>query len=567
MKLRDSTGGAYESRGRFFMRITVAPQKRPAKLLPWCASLDDAKERTHVTQALVNRLRQVEQVDFVGKLVETAANADAAKMADLDRFVAGVEGGAFEKKRDALPSPAYATLRTVLQRWVSGELARDFPDYVTRKRSVRNDRSLQKHVPDAVLDLPLTSWTVATYESVMAKVPRTLSSARRRQIAQLMHRAFELAVYPLKLVTASPIPRLPKFRREHLIATLRPEHTSTIAKTGAIDLGYRFLWNYLAETGWRLSQATGREELPDKDSGDDNGVPALKWRDLVLARQVAFLSRTKTTAAVEIPLDDETVAGLRAWRSVSPKRGDDDPIFVTTDGAPIPYDKAARVFREHLNAAGFTRATDRDLFPEGDEATTRLAVRVHDLRGLFVTASLAQGRTDTWVRERTLHKTPSMLDTYRAKVAHFRKLGPIVPAVEAIPELAAANAAAERGGRTTTEGATHRRKPLNKASGPLAESAYAADLKIELPQGTADDRRDSSQEMTVDTGAPEGAPPRLAAASDPVEEALAKALTEASAASEWPTVALLAKELEARRLARASSNVVAIDLRRRERRR
>jgi len=45
-------------------------------------------------------------------------------------------------------------------------------------------------------------------------------------------------------------------------------------------------------------------------------------------------------------------------------------------------------------------------------------------------------------------------------------------------------------------------------------------------------------------------------AADPVEEALAVALERASAEHRWDVVALLGRELEARRLARAAPNVV-----------
>jgi hypothetical protein len=51
---------------------------------------------------------------------------------------------------------------------------------------------------------------------------------------------------------------------------------------------------------------------------------------------------------------------------------------------------------------------------------------------------------------------------------------------------------------------------------------------------------------------------------DPVEAALAKAIGEAATAGRFDVVALLAKELEARRLARA--NVVALDYARAKRR-
>lgn len=59
--------------------------------------------------------------------------------------------------------------------------------------------------------------------------------------------------------------------------------------------------------------------------------------------------------------------------------------------------------------------------------------------------------------------------------------------------------------------------------------------------------------------------PRSAAASDPVDAALATALTEASAMGRFDIVAQLAKELEARRLARAGK--VALDAKARRGRR
>jgi hypothetical protein len=52
---------------------------------------------------------------------------------------------------------------------------------------------------------------------------------------------------------------------------------------------------------------------------------------------------------------------------------------------------------------------------------------------------------------------------------------------------------------------------------------------------------------------------------DVVEEALAAALQGATAAGEWTTVAQLARELQARREARAASNVVRLDAARRGR--
>jgi hypothetical protein len=46
---------------------------------------------------------------------------------------------------------------------------------------------------------------------------------------------------------------------------------------------------------------------------------------------------------------------------------------------------------------------------------------------------------------------------------------------------------------------------------------------------------------------PSEPPPRPAAASDPLDIALAGALTAASSAGQWDVVAMLAREIEARR--------------------
>ena len=63
--------------------------------------------------------------------------------------------------------------------------------------------------------------------------------------------------------------------------------------------------------------------------------------------------------------------------------------------------------------------------------------RVHDLRGTFVTQSLANGRTETWVMDRTGHTTSAMIGRYRraARSASELGLGPLAPLVHAIPEL------------------------------------------------------------------------------------------------------------------------------------
>ncbi len=429
-RIRASEGGAFESRGRFFMRVTIAPGNRPAKLVPWATSLEQADERAKAVQALVNRLRESEQTDFIENLMKSAAMADAEKMAALARAVDGIVGGKIVKVEPATANAANS-FGGVLRRWTNGELARDYPDNVATKRSSETDTHRATHIPKAYQDLPVTSWRLDTYEAVMRELPKHLSSGSRRHVAQVMHRVLNLAAYPLRLIPTNPIVRgvLPMVRKTKALGALYPDETRTLAGFEGVDLGYRVLWSYLAETGWRISEAVGDVQ---------KAIPPLRWRDVDLDHGFARLARTKTGGAVDVPVDDATCLALAGWRTLSPRAENEDRVFVSTEGDPIGIIHAAETFRAHLNAAGITREKRPDLFPEGKELGGRRPVRVHDLRALFVTISLANGATDTWVRDRTGHKTPSMLDTYRRNSRLFAKLGPLTPMVEAIPELAAA---------------------------------------------------------------------------------------------------------------------------------
>jgi hypothetical protein len=81
----------------------------------------------------------------------------------------------------------------------------------------------------------------------------------------------------------------------------------------------------------------------------------------------------------------------------------------------------------------------------------RRPVRLHDLRASMVTISLANGRSEEWVRRRTGH-TSSALERYRRVASTLAELTPgdwcpldaAIPELAAVaPENAAANTAAE----------------------------------------------------------------------------------------------------------------------------
>ena len=67
-------------------------------------------------------------------------------------------------------------------------------------------------------------------------------------------------------------------------------------------------------------------------------------------------------------------------------------------------------------------------------------MRVHDLRGTFVTLSLANGKSEAWISDRTGHKSSTMINRYKRTARTFAELqsGELESLDVAIPELSIA---------------------------------------------------------------------------------------------------------------------------------
>jgi integrase len=72
-----------------------------------------------------------------------------------------------------------------------------------------------------------------------------------------------------------------------------------------------------------------------------------------------------------------------------------------------------------------------------EQSEKRLALRVHDLRATFVTVSLASGKSEAWVMDRTGHRSSQMVNLYRrqARMLEEVRIGSLSPLSEALPEL------------------------------------------------------------------------------------------------------------------------------------
>ncbi len=307
---------------------------------------------------------------------------------------------AYVKAAGAHKATAY-TFEDLGRAWTSGEIAREHPDHVRHKATASKDAERLSVLCKAVGRVRVEDFTLPDAERAMRSLPKGLASATRRQYAQIMARLLALAVYPLRLIPTSPLPRgfLPKVTRSKATAWLYPAEDAALMACQAVPLVRRVLYGFLAREGLR-----GGEAL------------ALRWEDLDLVRGVIKLDENKTDDPRAWALTPGVSAALAHFR---PDGADDgELVFNVLNGG-----RMADTFRAELAVAGITRA---ELFQRTD---ARQPIRLHDLRATFVTLSLAAGRSESWVADRTGHRSSVMINGYRraARTAAELGLGSLAP--------------------------------------------------------------------------------------------------------------------------------------------
>ncbi len=447
MKFRESKGFAYESRGKFYARVTVAPQEREEVALPWCVSLDVARERAHALQALVNRLREAGEDSWIEQVIKIGAVADPPKLVELESTVAGIVAGKIVRT-DGPSGPV--TFKKFAMQWVRGELAALYPDHVERKRSAYTDLCmLRKYVFPVVGEKPIAGVTLDDYERVMRELaakaaPKKLRPASRRHVAQAMRRVMQLAEYPAKLIERNPIPEnaMPRKKQELALNWLYPSEDAQVLGCKDVDLGLRVAIGFHDRAGWRREEALGGEVEAVPDAVEDGeqaleDVPPLAWNRLDLAHGIVHMDREKTGNPRPVPIDADLVRALKGWRKLTPKPAATDPVFVDMAGRAIQPDEAKDLLHQALRKAKVERA---ELYTK---SAKREPLRWHDLRASMVTVGLANGRPEEWVRRRTGHKSSAM-ERYRRVAATLGEMnvGDWTPLDRAIPELADTNVSA-----------------------------------------------------------------------------------------------------------------------------
>ena len=536
--------------GAFAVRVVIQGRKRKVfALAPKTEAA--ALERANVVANLAAELRRAKQAHTRegGKLLELAALGNPRTVKGALSAAKALVAGDLEDETDC---PTFAE---VAEDWTSGKLHKEHPDHIKLKDS-REDRIRLRFICAVDLggatfgELPVDQIRVEHAEAVMRALPATSKrSASRRHYGQVLARVLQLATFPLRLIPQSPLPKgfLPQVGRPPAFPYLYPEDDRALLECTAVPLGRRLYWGWVAREGGRKGE-TAR----------------LQVRDFDLDRGIVRVDKNKTDDPRSWVMSPGVTEALRAWverRGLRPS----DRMFCDDDGSDFVDDNhMARRLRDDLELAG-RKAVRPELF---EVSANRSRMRMHDLRGTFVTLSLAAGKSETWVADRTGHKSSIMINRYRRRAREASELGmgELDRLDLAIPELRPQGGEAPAGSAAPSP-APEAARPYSahvgsnirsdSASGTEESSMIPAVPKegLEPPRPvravdfeSALTRRkdaDSCDSADLDDAERPRATPRGQAVgeTDPVEAALAGALTAASKSGRWDLVAQLAREL------------------------
>ena len=438
---QDATGNVFESRGRWYARVSLGGGKRKAVLLPHCHDRASAEHLACFIAGLISQLRRSGKLNAaivdVEKIVREAADAaDAHVLADLQQIVDEVCGGQAARVAGS-PSPG-TTFGELANAWTSEELAKLYPSHVKRKKSEKSRQSdvgrLTKWILPDLGKVRLVDVRLDHAFEVMRKLPADMRPNTKRHVAQLMNRVLNLAVFPCRILKVNPLPRdfKPHKGTPRVTAVLHPAEDAKLlaAPADQVPLCFRMLFGFLNREGCRTTEAAH-----------------LTWGDID-ARGKLYLDKNKTNRPRNWLLGKGVRRALTLWKEIR-GGGPSDCVFVGEDGKPLDdttMTKLAGVFRGYLEAAGVDRP---QLFERSEE---RSPIRAHDMRGTFCSVSLANNKTERWVMRRTGHTTSAMISRYdRVIDEDTGRLLPLDRAISELRLLAASKAVCGSGGSEIEE--------------------------------------------------------------------------------------------------------------------
>jgi integrase len=529
--------------GKLCVQVSVTKDFRPAVTLPWCKDEKQAGKRLRFIAPLVHDLHASGHDADIKNTMKLAA------CATTDAELQGIRGAVAALCRNPLPVVQRSTDATSFldfaKSWYTGKLHERWPDHVKSLRfKIGPEGVFKKHIPADIGAKPIASFTLDDADAIMSRLDANLKRSTRLRIATTIHHVLALAVYPARLLAANPIPKgwLPNRGTHRAGACLFPDEDRKLMSCAKVALEDRVFWGTLAREGMRTSEAEG-----------------LTWGDLDLDRGRIKLDRNKTDDARSWSLDPGVVAALTQWRKRTPHEPA-DRVFPHEPGWH-PVER----FHAKLRKAGVTRT---ELF---DSTDARRRIRIHDLRATFVTVSLANGKTETWVADRTGHRSSQMINHYRRQAREWNELdlGPLSPLNEAIPELQNEPQMGQGGKVVKMRGAGKSKgKTSNAAPTPRSTSSTSTSVGNSIERPVSETAQATDGSVSGSLGHPFAVPFAVPGqeVSDPRIERgpLEAAIADAAKAGRWDVVAQLARILETRGRD-AAGNVLPLELEARRR--
>jgi integrase len=418
------------SDGSYTVRITVGDGKKrePFRLGATVATDAQAEARRDLLAGYAARFRRAGKMGDpdAQKLLEMAAASPEVLLRGVEAAVVTFLGG--QQVRQS--NKEIKTFEQIGKMWTSGELHKAWPDRVEKKKDTSIDAGRLAHLSNVLIggmragDIPIDKFTDDHADEMMRHLPEDAkTSATRRHYAGLIIRVCNLAVSPLKQIKHSPIPKdfRPKAGKPPKFPYLWPDEVDRFeANVDATPWELRMFFGFLAREGLRESEAMALQvrDFNLSVKGDDS-------------RGNVKLDENKSDDPRSWALDPGVARALKRWVDLK-KLKPEDLMFMDEDGHPLTLGhRLAEKLRGYLFAAGVDR------WELHNKGTNTGHMRAHDLRGTFVTLSLANGKTETWVMDRTGHGDSKMVNRYRRqqREAEQLDLGPLSPMDLAIPEL------------------------------------------------------------------------------------------------------------------------------------
>lgn len=406
---RKATGELREHRdGRFSARLRLRGERTEVDL--GHVTRAAATERMAMLVELAATLRTSPHTEQNRALLALAGTVDGRRWS---RVVAAAEDLAAGRAVPVAVEAPRETVATFAHRWTSGALHREYPDHVRAKTSAHKDAGvLGRHVLPVIGDLPIAAVTLEHADKVLARLPTQLARATRRHVAQALRRLLSLAVYPARLREGNPLPTgwLPQLGPSKAKDALYPEEDAVLLGCLDVPLVRRLAYGLMCREGFRVTE-----------------VARLEWADMDLERGFVRLDKNKTKDPRAWDLARDTTNALRTLREMFGGSG----RVLSIPGERLNRSHLAEWLRDDLRTAGIRRP---ELFANTSE---RMHVRAHDMRATFVTLSLAAGRSETWISDRTGHRSSAMIRTYHRASRRYATAGlvALAPLGLAIPEL------------------------------------------------------------------------------------------------------------------------------------